>query len=210
MVSPFATLHMQASRTIASYWLPSLLVRFHQAYPLVAIDLAISNTQSVARAVIEGTTEIGFVEDGVNEAMLSSTPVGEDRFALVVAPGHPWADGAPVAPGSLLSGEWVVREQGSGTRSAFEVMLAAVGIDSTDLKVALTLPSNESVRAAVKAGPYITVMSSLVVAADIQAALLCEVNIALPPRSFYLLRHASRYKSRASLAFEQLIRQDHA
>jgi len=204
------TLHMQASQTIASYWLPPLLVRFHQTYPLVAIDLAISNTQSVARAVIEGTTEIGFVEDGVNEAMLSRTPVGEDHFALVVAPGHPWADGAPVAPSALLSGEWVMREQGSGTRSAFEVMLAAVGIDSTELNVTLTLPSNESVRAAVKAGPYATVMSSLVVAADIQAALLCEVNIALPPRSFYLLRHASRYKSRASLAFEQLIRRNHA
>lgn len=202
------TLHMQASQTIASYWLPPLLVRFHQAYPLVDINLTISNTQSVARAVMDGTTEIGFVEDRVDEAELLSRPISEDRFAVVVAPGHPWADGAAVAPSSLLSGKWVMREHGSGTRSAFEVMLAAVGIDSADLNVALTLPSNESVRAAVRAGPYATVLSSLVVAADIQATLLCKVNIALPPRWFYLLRHASRYKSKASQGLERLIEQD--
>lgn len=202
------TLNMQASQTIASYWLPRLLVRFHQAYPLVDICLTLGNTQSVARAVMEGRTEIAFVEDRVDEAVLSSRPVSEDHFAVVVAPGHPWADGAPVSPTMLLSGEWVMREQGSGTRSAFEVMLAGVGIDSADLDVALTLPSNESVVAAVRAGPYVTVVSSLVIASELQAGLLRTVNIALPPRWFYLLRHASRYKSRASLALEQLIRQD--
>ena len=202
------TLTMQASQTISSYWLPPFLVKFHQAYPMVDICLNVGNTQTVARAVMDGSAEIGFAEDRVDEALLSSRSVSEDRFAVVVAPGQPWADGEPVAPAALLSGEWVMREQGSGTRSAFEMMLAAVGIDSADLNVALTLPSNESVRAAVRAGPYVTVVSSLVVASELQAAQLCEVNIALPPRSFYMLRHASRYKSRASLALEQLISHD--
>ena len=199
------TLKLQASQTIASYWLPPFLVRFHERFPLVELCLTVGNTQSVARAVVDGTAEIGFVEDRVDETALSSTVVSQDQFAVVVAPGHPWADGQPLAPPALLGGRWIMREQGSGTRSAFEVMLAALGVDGAGLDVALTLPSNEAMRAAVAAGPYVMVVSTLVVAADLKAGLLRAVNIDLPTRSFYLVRHVSRYRSRTSSALEALI-----
>ncbi|GAC1417180.1 MAG: hypothetical protein NVSMB6_19400 [Burkholderiaceae bacterium] len=167
--------------------------------------LTIGNTQSVAKAVVEGVAEIGFVEDHVDENALTSKVVSEDRFAVVVSPEHPWAEGRPIAPGTLHAGKWIMREQGSGTRSAFEVMLSAVGVNGAGLDVALTLPSNEGVRAAVSAGQYVTVVSTLVVASDLKAGSLCSVNITLPPRCFYLVRHASRHRSRASLALEALI-----
>ncbi len=199
------TLRLQASQTIASYWLPPFLVRFHERFPLVELCLTVGNTQSVARAVVEGAAEIGFVEDQVDEATLSSTVVSKDRFAVVVAPDHPWADGRPLTAAALLGGRWIMREQGSGTRSAFEVMLGELGIDGASLDVALTLPSNEAMRAAVAAGPYVTVISTLVVAADLKAGLLRAVNLRLPPRSFYRIRHGSRYRSRASLALEELV-----
>lgn len=202
------TLRLHASQTIASYWLPPFLVRFHERFPLVELCLDVGNTRSVARAVVDGTAEIGFVEDHVDEATLSSTVVSQDRFAVVVAPDHPWADCRPLTPAALLGGRWIMREQGSGTRSAFEVMLGELGIDGARLEVALTLPSNEAMRAAVAAGPFVTVLSTLVVAADLKTGLLREVNMRLPPRSFYLIRHGSRYKSRASAALERLIEGD--
>jgi DNA-binding transcriptional LysR family regulator len=198
-------LSMQASQTMASYWLPPLLVQFRQAHPLIELSLAIGNTQSVARAVTNGSSEIGFVEGATGEPGLQAAVVGTDRFIAVVAPGHPWAGGQPVAPMELLDGLWVMREIGSGTRSAFEAMLAGIGIDSGALDIALTLPSNESVRSAVMAGPFVTAVSALAVAAHLQAGLLREVNIALPTRPFYLLRHPARHQSRAALALEQLI-----
>lgn len=46
----------------------------------------------------------------------------------------------------------VIREAGSGTRSAFEAALERFGLTSRLLNVALELPSNEAVRAAVGAG----------------------------------------------------------
>lgn len=202
------TLTLQASQTIASYWLPPFLVQFHERYPLVDLSLTVGNTQTVAKAVVDGAAEIGFVEHRVDENFLASKVVSEDRFAVVVSPEHPWADGRAVAPKALLSGKWIMREQGSGTRSAFEVMLATVGVASANLDVAFTLPSNEAVRAAVTAGRYVTVVSTLVVAADLEAGLLCAVNIVLPSRHFYLVRHTSRYRSRASVALEALIGHD--
>jgi DNA-binding transcriptional LysR family regulator len=199
------TLHVQASQTIASYWLPPIIARFHERFPLVALRLTLGNTQTVAMAVGAGTAEVGFVEGRVDDSALSSIELCQDQFAVVVGPEHPWADGLPLLPASLLTGKWIMREQGSGTRSAFEEMLAVLGVDSASLNIAMTLPSNEAVCSAVLSGAYVTVLSTLVVAAELKAGLLSTANIALPSRAFYVVRHASRYKSRASIALEQLI-----
>ena len=74
------TLSVQASQTIGSYWLPRHLVDFRRAYPDIAIKLAIGNTAQVARAVLDGSAEIGFVEGAVDEPLLSRTEVGATRW----------------------------------------------------------------------------------------------------------------------------------
>jgi DNA-binding transcriptional LysR family regulator len=45
------TLTVQASQTIASYWLPRHLVAFHRVHPRIDIGLKIANTAQVAAAV---------------------------------------------------------------------------------------------------------------------------------------------------------------
>ncbi len=198
------TLSLHASQTIASYWLPPLLLRFRQRYPQIDLLLTIGNTSSVAQAVQQGVADLGFIEGGIDDTELSVATVAEDRIVLVAGPGQPWADGRQVGAQDLLSAEWIMREQGSGTRSAFESCLAALGVDAGQLKIALTLPSNEAVRAAVMAGRYVTVVSELVVASQVQAGLLSKVNFDLPPRPFYMLHHEQR-NSRAAQAFRQLL-----
>ena len=66
----------------------------------------------------------------------------------------------------LLQGEWVLRGVGSGTRSAFEQALKGVGIRPEKLGIALELPSNEAVRAAVEAGLGATATSASVAASS--------------------------------------------
>jgi DNA-binding transcriptional LysR family regulator len=199
-------LALQASQTIASYWLPPLLVRFRQDYPHIDVRLEVGNTLSVADAVRAGTADMGFVEGEVADAALDAVPVGADSMAVVVAPGHPWAKKRALKAADLAGGEWVVREPGSGTRSAFEAMLAQLGVTPAGLTVALTLPSNEAVRAAVMTGRYAAGLSELVAAPYVAAGLLARARLPLPPRPFYLLRHRERHRSKAALALAQLIR----
>ncbi|MFC7691166.1 LysR substrate-binding domain-containing protein [Paeniroseomonas aquatica] len=120
--------------------------------------------------------------------------------------GHRWGrhPGADPATGRC-GGEWVLREPGSGTRSAFEAALAAAGIAPGSLRVALEMPSNEAVRAAVEAGMGATVISASVAVPSLEAGLLHQVPLALPERAFHVLRHRERQPSRAAEALLRLI-----
>jgi DNA-binding transcriptional LysR family regulator len=199
------TLNIQASQTIASYWLPPVLVRFHDAHPAIDVRLIVGNTQSVARAVLDGTANLGFVEGEIDEPALSIRAVAEDRLIAVVAAKHPWADGRRILPNDITNARWIVREPGSGTRSAFENVLRANGIEPAALKVAIELPSNEAVLSAVESGLFVTVVSELVAARHLDARRLVRVGLDLPPRSFSMLRHRERYRTKASLALEEML-----
>ncbi|SDR48904.1 transcriptional regulator, LysR family [Rhizobiales bacterium GAS191] len=200
------TLAIEASQTIASYWLPPVLVQFRDAHPRIDIRLAVGNTQSVARAVIDGAAELGFVEGEIDEPALSVELVDADRLIIVVAPDHPWADGRRVEAADLAAASWIMREPGSGTRSAFENAVRARGVAPESLRIVLELPSNESVRSAVESGPFVSVMSKLVAAAYLDAGRLVAVPFELAPRAFTMLRHKERHRSRASLALQQIMR----
>jgi DNA-binding transcriptional LysR family regulator len=200
------SLTIHASQTIASYWLPALLVRFRQAWPGIDLHMEAGNTESVAEAVLQGGADLGFVEGNIEPTGLEEETVGEDNMVVVVASDHPWADGRTLTARELEAGQWILREAGSGTRSALETGLAALDVAVVNLQIALELPSNEAVRSAVMAGPFATAMSELVAAPHVQAGLLARAHCALPARSFSMLRHAQRHRSRAVAAFEDMVR----
>jgi DNA-binding transcriptional LysR family regulator len=199
------TLQVQASQTIASYWLPRHLVAFRRAHAGIDIRLTIGNTAQVAAAIHEGSAELGFVEGAVDDPALESQKVARDQLVIVVGAEHPWAGGDLITPERLVESDWVLREAGSGTRSVFEAALAGFGITPADLRVVLDLPSNESVRAAVEAGMGATAISASVAAPSIEAGLLHQVGPALPERDFYAIRHSERYRSRAADALLAII-----
>ena len=165
------SLSVCASQTIAGYWLPRHLAAYRLAHPGIGQRLTVGNTAQVAAAVHNGTAELGFVEGAVSDPALLSEVVASDQLVLVVGADHPWAGRARAELAELADIEWVLREPGSGTRSVFEAALADAGATDT-LRVAMELPSNEAVRAAVEAGAGATVLSASVVAPSLEAGLL--------------------------------------
>jgi DNA-binding transcriptional LysR family regulator len=192
------TLTIEASQTIAGYWLPRHLAAFRQAYPQIQIRLAIVNSVQVAADIESGVAELGFVEGPVESEYLEATPVARDQLVVVVRPDHSWAGHPSLSVAELMAREWVLREPGSGTRSVFEDALADHGADPGELHVQLELPSNEAVRAAVEAGLGATAISASIAAPSLEVGLLQQVAFSLPERWFHVLRHRNRYHSRAA------------
>jgi DNA-binding transcriptional LysR family regulator len=199
-------LSVYASQTIAGYWLPRHLVAFRRSYPGVAIRLSIGNTSQAAAAVRGGEADLGFVEGEIDDPALISEPVARDQLVIVVGAEHPWSEGKGLGKQDLLDVDWVLREPGSGTRSGFERALEGLGLSIHNLRVTLELPSNEAVRAAVEAGMGATATSASVAAPSIEAGLLRQPRFMLPERRYYALRHAERYRSRASETLMDIVR----
>ena len=198
-------LSLCASQTIASYWLPPLLMRFHRDYPGIELDLTIGNTRTVTEAVIDGAAELGFIEGEVDAPTLSMKIVAQDALVIVVPPHHPWADGRQLRAADLAAGtSWVMREEGSGTRSEFENAVAKLGASPRDLDVALVLPSNEAVLSAVCVGRSAAAISSAAAKAYLGQGLLVQAIFDLPARSFRLLRHKERHASKAAQTLEAM------
>ncbi|NML74682.1 LysR family transcriptional regulator [Rhizobium sp. S-51] len=201
-------LAVHASQTVASHWLPPLLMRFRTAYPGIELELTIGNTLSVARAVNIGTADIGFVEGRISDPALAEEKVADDALLVATGPDHPFADGRPLTPRQLVEDTgWVMREPGSGTRSTFEETLRRLGEDPGRLRTVLTLPSNEAVLSAVVAGPCAAVVSGVAAACRISDGNLVAANFTLPSRQFSLLRHKERRPNRAASMLERMSRE---
>lgn len=194
-------LRIEASQTIATYWLPPRLVTFARAHPDVMLELAIANTTHVARSVRDGVVEIGFVEGAVDGDGLTVKTVARDHLMVVGATSLLAATDIPPGVADLERHAWVLREKGSGTRSEFEAALRRRGIDPGRLDVVLELPSNEAVLAAVVAGGGLTALSTAVAGGCLEAGTLVALDPDLLERPFQLLRHAARQPTRAAEAF---------
>jgi DNA-binding transcriptional LysR family regulator len=130
--------------------------------------------------------------------------VGRDRLTIVAPARHLWAKKPPRSASELLKENWVLREPGSGTRSAFEAALAEKGADPNRLKIALELPSNEAVWLAVREGAGVSALSELAAEAGMRFGALAPVKYPLPERAFHMINHRERYLSKSGIAFMAL------
>jgi DNA-binding transcriptional LysR family regulator len=202
------SLTLAASQTVANYWLPSRIQAFRKAHPGINLQVTIANTEQVARAVNRGDADLGFVEGEVDDPSLAVRKMEGDSLAIVVGAGHPWIGEPRITAKLLRETPWILREPGSGTRSMFEAALKKFGIKLSDLDIRLELPSNEALRVAVESGDCATAISDLVVVQSLAAGTLHRVQIDLPKRSFFALRHKQRYVSQAERALFASFRAD--
>ncbi|NVN43754.1 LysR family transcriptional regulator [Asaia siamensis] len=199
-------LHVWASQTLASYWLPARLNRFAALYPDVTLGMTISNTEEICAQISAGTISFGLIEGASIGPSVRTETLARDQLLLVVGPDHPWAESPPEIS-ALDQTPWVLREKGSGTRASFENALQGWGLATDRLDIVMELPSNEAIATMVSTGRAATVLSASVVSGLIENGLLCPVSMPFPDRHFALACGA-RSLSPAEQAFCALLRGD--
>jgi len=173
---PATALRVAASLTVAEYLVPRWLAVLASRDDAPEVELTVRNSADVMDLVLAGEVETGFVESpGVRNGLRSRT-VARDELVAVVAPGHPWARRRSVGAEDLLGARLVLRESGSGTREILERALARAGWSLPDH--APTLGSTAALKAAVRHGGSVAVLSALTVADDVDAGRLVAVEVA--------------------------------
>lgn len=202
---PRGRLRIQASQTVATYWLPKRLMRFATLFPQVDLDIVVRNTSQVAQAVWDGVADLGLVEGDVPQDNLLRRVVGRDELVLIMADGHPLASGTQLSTADYRAYPWVLREAGSGTRAEFETHLADFGLATRDLLVVLEFPSNEAVLTAVAHSDALGMISRRATGMMRQIVSRSVTWARVPERPFSLLTHPERHRTRAAGAMLAVI-----
>jgi DNA-binding transcriptional LysR family regulator len=169
-----ARLTAAASMTVAEYLVPAWLTELRRAHPGLEVALEVRNSADVLAGVESGAYDVGFVESPDVPGRLHQVAVGQDELVVVVNPGHPWARRRkPVTADELARTPLVVREEGSGTRTALEAALAEHVVAAP----ALALASNAAVRLSVLTGAAPAVLSELAVDAALVSGELHRVPV---------------------------------
>jgi DNA-binding transcriptional LysR family regulator len=199
------SLALAASQTVGNYFLPPVMAHYRMRFPGIDLSLRIGNTEQVADWVRDGEVDLGIVEGSVDDAALAAQPVGDDELVLVVGRSHPWAAQRAIAADQFGKTDWVLRETGSGTRAIAQSVLEQSGIAPDSIRIAMELPSNEAVCAAVVAGAGASIISRLVAAALIGSGELIAIDAKLPTRRFVQLRHKERYVTQAARKMSEMM-----
>jgi LysR family transcriptional regulator, low CO2-responsive transcriptional regulator len=149
-----------AAVTTAEYFVPDLIGPFAAAHPGVEIDLAIENRGRVVERLEKHSDDLAVMMLPPAHLSLHALPFLDNPLVVIAAADHTRA-GQRTPLARLREERWLMREEGSGTRTVAQRHFEAQGFAP---RIAMSLGSNEALKHAVAAGLGIGVISRLAIA----------------------------------------------
>ncbi len=190
----------------AKYFAPRLIARFGQAHPGVEIRLQVDNREAVIRTLAANDVDLALMGRPPGELDLQAAPFADHPHVIIAPPDHPLAGRRRVDIDALAGEVFLVREMGSGTRTAMERFFQERGIH---LRVGMEMPSNETIKQAVMAGLGLSFISLHTVTLELSARALAVVHAPGLPvvRKWYVLHRAEKRLAPAADAFKAFVLQ---
>ena len=193
--SEIGDLRVGATLTIGNYLAIGIMAEFMTEHAGTRVELTVENTAAIAARVRNLELDIGLIEGELRDPELQVEYWRDDELALFCAPNHPLAMKETLTEADLLASQWIVREQGSGTRQAFDRAMAGI-LPGLDLR--LELQHTEGIKRAVEAGLGIGCLSRLTLNEAFARGSL--VPLKAPhrdwQRKFYFILHRQKFRSR--------------
>ena len=189
-----------ASLTVGTYLLPQLVHQFMRQYPLLQVKSTIKNTLDIERLLLQNAIDFAVVEGMVHTPDIVAAPFMDDKLLLVCGKSHPLYHVNALQPAELANLQFIVREQGSGTRELFENMMA-----TQEIKWQLAWECNGSdvLKNAAVNGIGVAVISQRLVERELAAGDLSVVHVEGIDlkRKFSVVYHKNKYLTAAMQAF---------
>ena len=188
----------------AKYFVPMLLMRFSSLYPDIEVRLHIENRESVLGMLERSEADLVIMGRAPRNMTTQAAAFATNPMAIVAAPSHALA-GRKNLPFSVLADyAFVMRESGSGTRAAMERLFA---LHEVPLKVAMEMPSNETIKQAVMAGMGLSFLSLRTLRQELAGGYLVQLDINGMPNvvQWFVTHMASKTLSPAARAFKAFL-----
>ena len=201
----FGPLKIGATLTVGNYLATLIAADFLRLHPSAQVRLSVHNSATIVQQLTHYELDLGLIEGSCRHPDLVVEPWVEDELVVFCAPAHPLAHGRPVSMLELAGQDWILREQGSGTRETFDQALRHF---TGNLKVRLALEHTEAIKRAVESGLGLGCISRLALREAFRRGSLTEVHT--PDldlrRQFQFVTHRRKYVTAGMREFVALCR----
>lgn len=197
-------LKLGCSTTAGKYVLAKLLSGLREEHPQVEVVCNVSSRDKALRMLRDGDVHIALTSLREPYKDIEYRPFLTDHIVLIVPADHPWAQqNVPIQPDDLIEQNFILREEGSGTREALKEGLARHGMSLDHLNTIMVLGNSEAIRMAVQEGIGAAFVSTMVAIEAVQAGNLTVVPVEglELTKTLYMARHTGRPATRAQSAF---------
>jgi DNA-binding transcriptional LysR family regulator len=198
-------LKVGASLTIGAELLPRLAGMFQEQHRELKVRAVVRNTADIESLILRNDLDFALVEGIVHSQSILSEPFMDDELALVCGKGHSLYGSRGASLEELISHDFIVREQGSGTRELFE---SAMVSKNKAWNISWECSGSEGIKSAAAGGLGIGVISRRLVERELMDGSLSIVDV--PgldlKRKFSIAYHKNKYITDAVKEFFAMVR----
>ena len=190
--------------TTASHFATRLLAAFSQRYDGVIISLDITNRASIREQLEANRPDLvimGHPPDGVE---VESEAFMENPLVMIAPPNHSLVKEKNILLKRFEDERFVVREEGSGTRSAIQRFFDE---HSVSFHTGIEMSSNEAIKQAVEAGLGLGIVSIHTLELELETKRLVILDVEDFPviRHWHVVQRAGKRLSPVAQAFKQFV-----
>ncbi|MCS7164145.1 MAG: selenium metabolism-associated LysR family transcriptional regulator [Thermodesulfovibrio sp.] len=178
-----------AGTTVGNYILPAVAVDFKKKHPKIRISISIGNAKKIMEMLNSSMIDFGIISEAPVKSKFIVEPIIADELCVICSADHPLSNQKSVSIFDIVKEPFIIREEGSSTRSIIEKFLAEHGLSISDLHVSLILGSTGSIKEAVERGIGVSIVSKWAIRKEVSCGnlkiiKLKEGNIT---RNFYII-----------------------
>lgn len=189
----------------AKYFVMHLLARFQLEHPGVEVRLRVAtNREQLVEMLKSGDADLSIMGRPPSELTTRAETFAAHPLVIVCPPDHPLMRIGRPPVSALGSYPFIVREHGSGTRTAMERFFADARFEP---RISMEMPSNETIKQAVIAGMGLSFLSLHTVGLEVRTGVLCVLDVVGTPvmRSWNVVHLGAKVLSPAAEAFRYFI-----
>jgi LysR family transcriptional regulator, low CO2-responsive transcriptional regulator len=189
----------------AKYFLPRLLARFNEEFPGLELRLQVSaNRDQLVGLLQQAEVDLAIMGRPPKEIAARAEPFAAHPHVFIAAPGHPLLLEAPPTLAALATHPLIVREPESGTRALMDRYFEEHHVVP---RIAMQMPSNETIKQAVIAGMGLGFISLHTIGLELGSGLLEVVPVPDTPivRMWNVVHLQNRVLSPAAEALRAFI-----
>jgi DNA-binding transcriptional LysR family regulator len=196
-----------AVASTANYFVPRLLATFCQRHGDVTVSLEVTNREQLLKGLVENRTDLVIMGQPPEDMDLVAERFLENPLVVVAPPDHQLAKQRNIPLQRLLEETFLVREQGSGTRSAVERFFSA---NQLALSTPMEMSSNEAIKQGVEAGLGLGIVSMHTLAMELALKRLVLLDVEQFPvmRNWYIVHRSGKRLSLVAQSFQKLVKEE--